>query len=78
MIIILIIIIINYNSYVPLAVLLLFKIQCYGSVSHLIFGRLGPDSGEQKLPTQKGKSEEISCFEVLDVLFRGLETFPVA
>jgi hypothetical protein len=28
-----------------------------------------PDQGEQKLPTKIEKSSEISCFEVLDVLF---------
>jgi hypothetical protein len=32
-------------------------------------GRLDPDPGGQKLPTKIEKSEEISCFEILDVLF---------
>ncbi len=38
------------------------------------FGRLDPDPGRQKLPTQLEKSEEVSCFEVLDVLLWGLTT----
>jgi hypothetical protein len=34
------------------------------------FGRLNPDPGGQKITTKIEKSEEISCFEVLDdVLF---------
>jgi hypothetical protein len=28
-----------------------------------------PDPGGQNLPTEKEKSDEISCFELLDVLF---------
>jgi hypothetical protein len=28
-----------------------------------------PDAGGKKLPRKKEKSEEISCFELLDVLF---------
>jgi hypothetical protein len=28
-----------------------------------------PNQGGQKLPIKVGKKEEISCFEVLDVLF---------
>ncbi len=34
------------------------------------FGRLDPDPGGQKLPTKSGKNLKISCFEVLDVLFK--------
>jgi hypothetical protein len=30
---------------------------------------MDPDEGGQKLPTKEEKSSEISCFEVLDVLF---------
>ncbi len=37
-----------------------------------------PDLGGQKWPTKIGKSTEFSCFEVLDVLFWGLEASPVA
>jgi len=37
-----------------------------------------PDPGEQKLPTKIEKSTEFSCFEVLDVHFRGLEASSVA
>jgi hypothetical protein len=33
------------------------------------FGQPDPDPGGQKLPTKIEKGEEISCFEVLDVLF---------
>jgi hypothetical protein len=35
----------------------------------LIFGRLYSDPAGQKLPTIIKKSEEISCFEAMDVLF---------
>jgi hypothetical protein len=37
-----------------------------------------PDPGGQKLPIKVGKNSEISCFEVLDVLFRGLKASSVA
>ncbi len=37
-----------------------------------------PESGGQKWPTKIEKSYEISCFEVLDVLFWGLKASPVA
>ncbi len=37
-----------------------------------------PDPGEQKWPTKTGKSKDFSCFEVLDVLFGGLNASPVA
>jgi hypothetical protein len=37
-----------------------------------------PDPGGQKIPTKIEKSTEFSCFEVLDVLFRGLKASPVA
>jgi hypothetical protein len=33
------------------------------------FELLDPDPGGQKLPTKIEKSRELSCFEVLDVLF---------
>ncbi len=33
------------------------------------------DPGKQKLPTKKDKNEEISCFEVLDVLVGGFFEF---
>jgi hypothetical protein len=36
------------------------------------FDRLDPYPGVQKWPTKIGKSEEISCIHVLDVLFFGL------
>jgi hypothetical protein len=37
-----------------------------------------PDPGEQKLPTKIEKSQEISCFEVLDVLYSGMKASPLA
>ncbi len=37
-----------------------------------------PDPGGQKWPTKTEKSDEISCFELLDVLFWELEASPVA
>jgi hypothetical protein len=37
--------------------------------SRVDFGLLDPDPGWQKLPTEIEKSEEISCFNFLDVLF---------
>jgi hypothetical protein len=37
-----------------------------------------PDPGRQNDPQKKRKGQEISCFEVVDVLFRGLEASPVA
>jgi hypothetical protein len=37
-----------------------------------------PDPGGKKLPTEVEKNVEISCFEVLDVLFRGLKASSVA
>jgi hypothetical protein len=33
------------------------------------------DPGKQKLPTKKDKNEEISCFQVLDVLVGGFFEF---
>jgi hypothetical protein len=36
-----------------------------------------PDPGGQKRHTKIEKSKEFSCFEVLDVLFRGLKASPV-
>ncbi len=40
---------------------------------HRFLSRLDADPGGQKWPTKIEKSEEISCFEVLDVLFWGLK-----
>ncbi len=37
-----------------------------------------PHSGEHRRLTKIEKSKEISCFEVLDVLFWGLKASPVA
>jgi hypothetical protein len=37
-----------------------------------------PDTGGQKLPPKIEKSKEFSCFEVLDVLFKGLKASSVA
>jgi len=37
------------------------------------FGRLDLDPGRQNLPTKIQKSERMSCFEVLDILFLGLQ-----
>ncbi len=37
-----------------------------------------PDPGGQKWPTKIGKNLESSCLEVLDVLFWGLKSSPVA
>jgi hypothetical protein len=37
-----------------------------------------PDPGGQKIPRKIEKSEEISRFEVLDVIFRGLNASPEA
>jgi hypothetical protein len=42
------------------------------------FGQLDPDPGGKKWPKKIEKSEEISRFEVLDVLFWGLKASPVA
>jgi hypothetical protein len=39
---------------------------------------LDPGPGGQKLPTKIEKILEISCFEVLDVLFLGLKASSVA
>jgi hypothetical protein len=39
------------------------------------FGSLDPDPGGQK---SSEKSQEISCFKVLDVAFLGLKTSPAA
>jgi hypothetical protein len=36
-----------------------------------------PDPGGKKLPTKVEKNQEISCFEVLDVLFGELKVSPV-
>jgi hypothetical protein len=42
-------------------------------------GMQNTDPGGKKLPTKKKeKSEEIFCFEVLNVLFGGLKASPVA
>ncbi len=40
--------------------------------------RIRIQNGGQKLPTKIEKNTEISCFEVLDVLFWGLKASPVA
>jgi hypothetical protein len=37
-----------------------------------------PDPGGQKLPTKIEKRKEISCFEMYDVIFSGLQASPVA
>ncbi len=39
-------------------------------------GQVGPDPGGQRWPTKIEKSEEISCFKVLYVLFWGLMASP--
>jgi hypothetical protein len=51
-----------------------YNTQCCGSRSgsawiHIDIGWLDPDPGEQKMATKNTKNEEMSCFEVLGVLF---------
>jgi hypothetical protein len=43
-------------------------------------GRLHPDTyqGGQNYPQKLKKSEEVLCFKVLDISFRGLKASPVA
>ncbi len=53
--------------------------QCFGSGSGLDPDSIrSVDPGGQKWSTKTGKSSEISCFEVLDVLFWGLKASPIA
>jgi hypothetical protein len=42
------------------------------------FGRLDSDQGRQKLPTKIQKVKECRFFEVLDILFLGLQDYSVA
>jgi hypothetical protein len=50
-----------------------------GTRIHLSFAGSGSGSRRVKMTHKnRGKSKEFSCFEVLDVLFRGLNASPVA